>query len=84
MTDDAELDAASRELLDKIHELKSLEDQKRREARSTDAFHELAEEVTAAAGDVYRLANAEELAGESDSPDPRERAQQEPGDWTQA
>ena len=83
MTEDAELDRASRELLDKIHELRSLEEQKRTEARSTDAFHELAEEVSDAASEVYRLANAEELAGDSDSPDPHERAEQHPGDWTQ-
>ena len=82
MTDDASLDAVSRALLSKISEVRRLEEQKRKEARSTDEFHQLAEDVADAAGDVYRLANAEELDGESDSPDPGERTEQRPGDWT--
>jgi hypothetical protein len=39
MTDDAALDQVSRALLDKLHELKDLEVQKRGEARSTPTSH---------------------------------------------
>jgi hypothetical protein len=82
MTDDAGLDAVSRELLGKLRELKSLEEQKRSEARSTPEFHDLAEEVSSKAGEVYRLATVEEAAGEEDSPVVREREEQTAGDWT--
>jgi hypothetical protein len=82
MTDDADLDAFSRELLGKLGELKGLEEQKRGEARSTPAFHKLAEEVSAKSNEVLRLAVTEQVAGDSDSPRPDERAEQSPGDWT--
>jgi hypothetical protein len=84
MTDDAQLDAVSRELLGKLQELRGLEEQKRGEARSTDAFHELAEEVSDKAGEVFRLAASEEMAGDSDSPRPQEREESFPGDWTRS
>ena len=84
MTDDAALDHVSRALLDKLHELKDLEVQKRGEARSTPAFHELAEDVADTAGEVFRLAVTEQVVGDSDSPRPQERAEQHPGDWTEA
>jgi hypothetical protein len=82
MTDDDALDANSRRLLGSLRELKDLEQQKRSEARSSEGFHRLAEDVSAKASEVFRLAAAEQLAGESDSPRPEEREEQSPGDWT--
>ena len=83
MTDDHELDEHSRELLGKLQELKDLEYQKRHEARSTPEFHALAEDVSAKASEVFRLAVGQEVRGDTDSPRPEEREEQFPGDWTE-
>ena len=46
MTDDAHLDATSRQLLTQLDDIKRLEQEKRAEARSTEQFHDLAEEIS--------------------------------------
>ena len=81
-TSDSQLDATSRKLLAEIREMKDLEQAKRTEARSTERFHDLAEEVADKAGDVYRLAQREELSGAADSPLREEQDEQYPGDWS--
>lgn len=82
MTTDDRLDATSRELLTGIQEMKHLEEEKRSEARSTDRFHELAEEVADKAGEVFRIAHREERSGATDSPLREERDEEYPGDWS--
>jgi hypothetical protein len=82
MTSDDRLDATSRELLMGLRDMKHLEEEKRSEARSTERFHELAEEVADKAGDVYRLAQREELSGATDSPLREEREEEYAGDWS--
>jgi hypothetical protein len=78
---DQEVDAVSRRLLDSAREVQRLEQQKRGTARSTEEFHDLADKIADKAHDVFALADAEEQMGGPDSPDPAERAEQEPGDW---
>jgi hypothetical protein len=73
MTSDDRLDATSRELLTRLREMKHLEEEKRSEARSTERFHDLAEEVADKAGEVYELAHREEVSGAADSPLRKER-----------
>ncbi|MFL5749353.1 MAG: hypothetical protein ACJ767_01915 [Chloroflexota bacterium] len=53
----------SERLLDSLDELRSLEQEKRRERISTDRFHQLAEEVTEVASDIFRDASREEIDG---------------------
>ena len=81
-TTDGGLDALSRRLLDEIEELRQLELEKRRAARSSDEFHELAGQVDDAARHVFDSARAEAFAGHDDSPLPEEREEQDPGDWS--
>ena len=83
MTTDDQLDATSRELLTTLGDLKELEEQRRHEARSSERFHDLAEEVSEKARDVYELANREEESGSADSPLREERDESSPGDWTE-
>ena len=80
-TDDG-LDRMSRLLLSEIDEMKRLELQKREAGRSTDEFHELAARVDDTARQVVKLAREELDSAEDDSPIREERAEQEPGDWT--
>jgi hypothetical protein len=82
MTSDDRLDATSRELLTRLREMKHLEEEKRSEARSTERFHDLAEEVADKAGEVYELAHREEVSGAADSPLRKERDEEYPGDWS--
>jgi hypothetical protein len=82
MTDDARLDATSRQLLTQLDDIKRLEQEKRGEARSTPAFHELAEEISDKARDVWHIAEHEEASGATDSPLPEEREEMYPGDWS--
>jgi hypothetical protein len=82
MTTDDRLDNASRHLLDSVRELRELEQQKRREPRSTDAFHRLAREAEDKSLEVWDAAREERALGDEPSPIPAEREQQEPGDWT--
>ena len=81
ITDD-ELDATSRNLLTGNADLKRLEEEQRRTARSSDEFHELAERVDTAARDVFEAARIQLHEAREDSPLPAERAEQDPGDWT--
>ena len=81
-TDDG-LDATSRRLLNEIDELKKLELEKRRTARSSDEFHDLAAKVDNAARHVFDTTGAQLIEGEQDSPIPEERDEQHPGDWTE-
>ena len=80
--DDATLDKVSKQILSDLEELRRLEVRKRRTARSTPEFHELAEEVERAARHVWEHAAIEQHIAQEDSPLPEERAEQEPGDWT--
>jgi len=79
---DDELDATSRSLLKGIDDLRQLEEEKRRTARSTDEFHDLADRVDSAARDVFEAAHVQQREGSEDSRIAAERAEQEPGDWT--
>lgn len=82
MTEDAQLDATSRQLLAQLDDIKRLEHQKRAAARSTEQFHELAEEISDKARGVWQLAEDEETSGSTDSPLPEERDETYPGDWS--
>ena len=82
MTDDAHLDATSRQLLAQLDDIKRLEQEKRAEARSSDEFHDLAEEITDRARGVWAIAEHEEASGSEDSPLPEERDEMYPGDWS--
>jgi hypothetical protein len=57
MTDDAQLDATSRALIADLDDIKHLEIEKRGEARSTERFHDLAEDITDRTQDVRRIAD---------------------------
>jgi hypothetical protein len=81
-TDD-ELDATSRKLLDEIEELKRLELEKRRTARGSDEFQDLAAKIEQAARHVFDSAGAELTEGKDDSTLQDERDEQHPGDWTE-
>lgn len=83
-TTDTHLDATSRRLLSEIDELQRLEVQKRRTARSSDEFHDLAAKVDNAARHVFDTAGAELIEAREDSPLPDERDEHHPGDWTEA
>jgi hypothetical protein len=78
---DGEIDAVSRRLLGAAADVQKLEHEKRRTPRSTGEFHRLADEIAYKAHEVFTLAGDEETLGEQDSPDPRERSEQKPGDW---
>ena len=82
MTDDSTLDAASRQILADLEDVKRLEESKRRMARSTPEFHETADAVEEAARRVFEHAHSETVMAEEDSPIPAERLEQVPGDWT--
>lgn len=82
MTDDAHLDDTSRQLLAQLDDIKRLEYEKRTQARSTEPFHDLAEEISDRARGVWELAEHEETAGSTDSPVPEERDEMYPGDWS--
>jgi hypothetical protein len=77
------LDAVSRRLLDEVEELRQLELEKRRTARSSPEFHDLAAKVDNAARHVFDTAGAELLDAQAESPLPTERDEQHPGDWTE-
>jgi hypothetical protein len=79
---DGELSAQSDAFLRTVREVRELEMQKRAAARSSDEFHELADRVEEASRAVFDQAQQQRLDGEEDSPDPQERAQSYPGDWT--
>jgi hypothetical protein len=81
-TDDG-LDATSRKLLDEVEELRRLELAKRRTARSSPEFHDLATKVDDAARHVFDTAGSQLIDGQADSPLPSEREEQHPGDWTE-
>jgi len=80
-TDD-QLDATSRRLLNEIEHLRQLELEKRQTARSSEEFHDLAAKVDDAARHVFDTSSVQLIDGEDDSPLPRERSEQQPGDWT--
>jgi hypothetical protein len=82
-TTDNGLDATSRRLLNEVDELKRLELKKRRTARSSPEFHDLAAKVDNAARHVFDSAGAELLDARYDSPLEEERDEQHPGDWTE-
>ena len=63
-------------------DIKRLEQQKRAEPRSTEEFHELADEITDKARGIWELADHEETSGSTDSPLPAERDESFPGDWS--
>ena len=79
---DDELDATSRNLLRHIDDLRQLEQEKRRTARSSEEFHDLADRVDTVARDVLDAAHTQQSEGREDSRIPAERAEQKPGDWT--
>jgi hypothetical protein len=81
-TDD-ELDATSRRLLNEIDELKRLELEKRRTARSSPEFHDLASKVDNAARHVFDSTGSQLIEGTQESPLDAERQEQHPGDWTE-
>jgi hypothetical protein len=81
-TDD-ELDATSRRLLNEIDELKRLELEKRRTARSSPEFHDLASKVDDAARHVFDSTGSQLIEGTQESPVEAEREEQHPGDWTE-
>ena len=80
-TDD-ELDEVSRDLLDAIGKLRELELEVRQHARGTPEFHALNREIEAQARHVFSLASKQRRIAEDDSPDPAERAERTPGDWS--
>ena len=80
---DDELDATSRGLLNQIEELRRLELEKRRTARDSDEFRDLAEKVERTARDVFDAAVVQRSEGEQDSPIEAEQDEQHPGDWTE-
>jgi hypothetical protein len=82
LTDDG-LDATSRRLLNEVDELKKLELEKRRTARSSPEFHDLASKVDDAARHVFDTASTQLIEGDQESPIPEERDEQHPGDWTE-
>jgi hypothetical protein len=77
------LDGTSRKLLNQIDELKRLELEKRRAARDSDAFRDLAARVETAARDIFNTAAVQRSEGEKDSPLEEERDEQHPADWTE-
>jgi hypothetical protein len=79
---DRELDSTSRELLDALEELKGIERRKRETERSSEPFHELAEEATDQSREVFRLAREEEMLGDEDSSRPEDHEWSGDGDWT--
>lgn len=81
---DGKLDATSRRLLDEVEQLRQLEIKKRRTARNSPEFHDLAAEVDNVARHVFETASTELIDGSEDSPIEAERDEQEqhPGDWT--
>ena len=80
---DDELDATSRRLLNQIEELKRLELEKRRSARDSDEFKDLAAKVERVARDVFDATALQRSGGEEDSPSEAEQDEQHPGDWTE-
>ena len=79
---DHELDATSRRLLMEVEDLRRLEREKRRTPRSSPEFHLQAEAIEAKARAVFSLARDERSRAARDSPDPSERAERRPGDWS--
>lgn len=82
MASDEQLDASSRDLLRTVRELSEMEERKRREPRSSDAFHRLANEAEEKALEVWDMARHERALGEEPSAVAEEREEREPGDWT--
>jgi hypothetical protein len=82
MTDDRQLDKVSQQILADLDEVKRLEKDKRRMARSSPEFHDAARAVERAARHVWEHADAEERIARDDSPITEEEAEQTPGDWT--
>jgi len=82
MTDDDALDRTSRELLGKLGHLREVESLKRRQPRSTSAFHNLSDAARVLGDDVHRLTEREWVEAATESPIPEERDEQRPGDWT--
>ncbi len=82
MAEDERLNDVSTQLLRGARDLKELEERKRLEARSTDRFHALAEDITDKARQIESVAALEESLGDDDSPSADERDEQQPGDWT--
>ena len=67
-TTDDELDDLSRRLLNQIDELKRLELDKRRAARDSNEFSDLAAKVERAARDVFDTTALQRSEGEEDNP----------------
>lgn len=81
---DAELAQRSANFLDTVKRMRELEGEKRRAARSSDEFHEMADAIEETARAAFRQAQEQNLIGQEDSPDPREREEQYEGDWTRS
>ena len=79
---DQDLNQLSKRLLGAVDDVQRLERRKRATPRSTDEFHELADEIEHKTRQVFTTAAEEREVGTHDSPIPAERAEQEPGDWT--
>ena len=60
-----DLDDHSNEILQAVDDLRSMEQQKRREDISTPPFHELADEIKAKSQEIFRIADEERQLGES-------------------
>jgi len=79
---DQQLNQLSKRLLGAAEDVQRLERRKRTTARSTPEFHSLADEIERKTREVFAVAARERDAGEDDSPLESERAEREPGDWT--
>ena len=79
---DAQLAERSSNFLDTVQQMRDLERRKQASPRSSDEFHALADAVEETARVAFRQAKEQNIAGEQDSPDQREREEQYPGDWT--
>jgi hypothetical protein len=64
----SELAARSDELLDALQKLKDTEERKRHEPISSEAFHELANEVDALSHEVFSIARDQRDIGEDTEP----------------
>ena len=81
---DSELADRSSEFLGTVREMRNLENRKREAGRSTEEFHDLAQQIVDKSRLAFRQAQEQHDVGEQDSPDPRERDEQYPGDWTRS
>jgi hypothetical protein len=84
VAEDKSLDRVSRELIAKVSQLRDIEERKRGTTRSSDDFHDLARKAELTALEVWDIAREEQAMGSDESPDPEERSERRPGDWTDA